>query len=104
MADYAGDILWALAALLGFGLILPRASTWTVALLAMAFSLLIEVGQLYHAPWIDSIRRTTLGRRIAKSKSNSFTQRRGGLAENAEKTNTVRVFSAFSSLPFANSA
>ena len=22
---------------------------------------LVEVGQLYHAPWIDSIRRTTLG-------------------------------------------
>jgi Protein of unknown function (DUF2809) len=24
----------------------------------------VEVGQLYHAPWIDSIRRTTLGRPI----------------------------------------
>ena len=45
----------------GIGLVLPRASTWTVALLAMAFSVLIEVSQLYHAPWIDSIRRTTLG-------------------------------------------
>jgi hypothetical protein len=29
--------------------------------LAMAFSVLIEVGQLYHAPWIDTIRRTTWG-------------------------------------------
>ncbi|MDB5351764.1 MAG: hypothetical protein JWN86_3011 [Planctomycetota bacterium] len=61
VADYAGDILWALAAFLGIGLILPRASTWKVAFLAMAFSVMIEVGQLYHAPWIDSIRRTTLG-------------------------------------------
>ena len=61
LADYAGDTLWALAAFLGFGLILPRASTWTVAFLAMSFSVIIEVGQLYHAPWIDSIRRTTLG-------------------------------------------
>ena len=61
VADYAGDTLWALAAFLGIGLILPRASTWTVALLAMAFSVIIEVGQLSHAPWIDSIRRTTLG-------------------------------------------
>lgn len=61
LATYAGDALWALVAFLGIGLIVTRASTWTVALLAMAFSVIIEVGQLYHAPWIDSIRRTTLG-------------------------------------------
>jgi hypothetical protein len=61
IAAYAGDTLWALAAFLGFGLIFPRASTRTVALLAMAFSIAIELSQLYHAPWIDSIRHTTLG-------------------------------------------
>ena len=38
IAAYAGDTLWALAAFLGIGLVLPRASTRTVALLAMAFS------------------------------------------------------------------
>ena len=61
VAAYAGDTLWALVAFLGIGLLLPRASTWRVALLAMSFSVLIEVSQLYHAPWIDSIRSTTLG-------------------------------------------
>jgi hypothetical protein len=61
VAAYAGDTLWALAAFLGFGLLLPRASTARVALLALAFSFLIEASQLYHAPWIDSIRGTTLG-------------------------------------------
>jgi hypothetical protein len=61
VAAYAGDTLWALVAFLGIGLLLPRASTWWVAALAMSMSVLIEVGQLYHAPWIDSIRRTTLG-------------------------------------------
>ena len=61
IAAYAGDTLWALAAFLGIGLILPRASTRTVAMLAMAFSVAIELSQLYHAPWIDSIRHTTLG-------------------------------------------
>jgi hypothetical protein len=61
VAAYAGDTLWALAACLGIGLILPRFSTWRVAVLALLFSLLIEVSQLYHALWIDSIRRTTLG-------------------------------------------
>jgi Protein of unknown function (DUF2809) len=61
IATYGGDTLWALAVLLGVGLVLPRASTRTIALLAMAFSVAIEISQLYHAPWIDSIRQRTLG-------------------------------------------
>jgi hypothetical protein len=61
IAAYAGDTLWALAAFLGFGLVLPRASTRTITILAMVFSVAIELSQLYHAPWIDSIRQTTLG-------------------------------------------
>jgi hypothetical protein len=61
IAAYAGDTFWALAAFLGFGVILLRASTLRVALLAMAFSVAVELSQLYHAPWIDSIRHTTLG-------------------------------------------
>ena len=61
IAAYAGDTLWALAAFFGFGVILPRASTLRVAFLAMSFSVAVEVSQLYHAPWIDSIRHTTLG-------------------------------------------
>ena len=38
-----------------------QASTWKIGCLAMAFSVVIELSQLYHAPWIDSIRHTTLG-------------------------------------------
>jgi hypothetical protein len=40
---------------------LPRASTWRIALLSLGFSIVVEVCELYHAPWIDSIRTTTLG-------------------------------------------
>jgi hypothetical protein len=61
IAAYAGDTLWALAAFLGIGLVLSRQSTWMVAVMAMTFSVLIEVSQLYHAPWIDSIRHTRVG-------------------------------------------
>jgi len=61
IATYAGDTLWALAAFFGFGVLLPKASIQTIAILAMAFSVAIEFSQLYHAPWIDSIRQTTLG-------------------------------------------
>jgi hypothetical protein len=61
IAAYAGDTLWASAAFFGFGLILRRVSTQTIAALTITFSILIEVSQLYHAAWIDSIRQTTLG-------------------------------------------
>jgi hypothetical protein len=61
IAAYAGDTLWALAAFLGIGLFLHRASTLRVALVAMAFSVAVELSQLYHAPWIDSLRQTTVG-------------------------------------------
>jgi hypothetical protein len=62
VAAYAGDTLWATAAFLGIGLLLPGAPTWRVATMALALSAAVEASQLYHAPWIDSIRRTTLGR------------------------------------------
>jgi Protein of unknown function (DUF2809) len=61
IAAYAGDSLWALAAFLGIALVLPQASTRTIAILAMTFSVAVEISQLYHAPWIDSIRNTTPG-------------------------------------------
>jgi hypothetical protein len=61
IASYAGDTLWALALFLFLGLLLPRMATGGVAALALAGSLLVEVSQLYHAPWIDSVRRTTIG-------------------------------------------
>jgi hypothetical protein len=61
VAAYAGDTSWALALFLGLGLILPRITTGRIAALALLGSLLVEVSQLYHAPWIDSLRQTKLG-------------------------------------------
>ncbi len=61
IAAYAGDTLWALATFLGIGMLRPSLSTRGAAILALLFSLAIELSQLYHVPWIDSIRATTLG-------------------------------------------
>ena len=58
---YAGDTLWALALFLFLALLLPRKRTTTLALLALALAFTVEVSQLYHAPWIDSLRGTRLG-------------------------------------------
>jgi hypothetical protein len=61
VASYGGDTLWALALFLFLGLILPRLTTGRAAALALGISFLVELSQLYHAPWIDSVRHTTVG-------------------------------------------
>ena len=67
LGKYPGDALWALVVFLGFGFWFRRAPTVVVALAAFAFSVAIEVSQLYHAPWIDSVRATLPGRLILGS-------------------------------------
>ena len=62
LSNNGGDALWALMVFVGFGFLLPRASTMTLALLALAFSWGIEFSQLYRAPWIDAIRATLPGK------------------------------------------
>jgi threonine/homoserine efflux transporter RhtA len=61
LAKYADDALWALMVFLGIAVVLPVQSTEAVADLAIAVSCAVESGQLYHAPWLDAVRRTTLG-------------------------------------------
>ena len=58
---YVGDVLWALMVFFGLAFVFRRWSTRAVAVIALAFSFMIEISQLYHAPWIDSLRNTTLG-------------------------------------------
>lgn len=58
---YLGDTLWALMIYLMIAFLLPRQSIVKVAVLSLAFCFIIEISQLYHAPWIDAIRSTRLG-------------------------------------------
>ena len=60
----AGDILWATMVFLLCGLLFPRLSTLRIALFAAVFSLGIELGKFYHAPWLDTVRATTFGRLV----------------------------------------
>lgn len=61
IVEYAGDTLWALAAFIGIGFLLPKGNTLPVASLALLFSYAIETSQLYQAPWIQQVRHTLLG-------------------------------------------
>lgn len=56
-----GDALWATTAYFIISAIAPQARWWRRAGVALAFSYAIEISQLYHQPWIDHIRATTLG-------------------------------------------
>jgi hypothetical protein len=60
-AKYAGDALWALMVFVGVGLVFRGWTTLAIAGLAAAVSCMVEFSQLYHAPWLDAVRRTTLG-------------------------------------------
>ena len=58
---YAGDALWAMMVYWFAAIALPRARARTLATIAYGVSLAVELSQLYHAPWIDSIRAARLG-------------------------------------------
>lgn len=58
---WIGDVLWATTAYFIVSAIAPWADRWRRGAVALAFSYVIEVSQLYHQPWIDHIRQTTLG-------------------------------------------
>lgn len=61
MAPYIGDTLWAMMIYFGFRFLFPKLEIIKSFYIAITFSFLIEISQLYKADWINSIRQTTLG-------------------------------------------
>jgi hypothetical protein len=59
-----GDALWACAVFVLVAILRPRWSTFVITAVSLAISYSVEFSQIYHAPWIDSIRSTWLGRMI----------------------------------------
>ena len=61
VAAYAGDTLWTAMVYACLIFLWPRLSIRQAASLSLAFSFLIELSQLYQAPWIDAVRAHRLG-------------------------------------------
>lgn len=61
ISTYSGDVLWAMMVFFIIAFIFNKKSTIFIISWVIIFSYSIEISQLYHAPWIDSIRNTTLG-------------------------------------------
>ncbi len=56
VTDNAGDVLWALALFAFVRLLLPRIALGWILLLTLDISLLVEISQLWHPPFLDAIR------------------------------------------------
>ena len=54
VAEYAGDTLWVLMLFLLVSTLLAGRPILTRAAISLALAFLVEISQLYHAPWIDS--------------------------------------------------
>lgn len=67
LGKYPGDALWATMVFAGLAFLKPQASTARLAILAFAISCAVELSQLYQAPWLTSIRGTTLGHLVLGS-------------------------------------
>lgn len=61
IAEYAGDTLWAILVFLVISALRPSARLPLRGAMALGIAILVEISQLYHAPWIDGIRATTIG-------------------------------------------
>lgn len=61
LKQYAGDTLWAMMVYWGCAFLLINRTFFTRSICALGFAWFIEFLQLYHAPWIDAIRKTTFG-------------------------------------------
>lgn len=61
MQKGVGDALWTTMVFLLLALWRPTAPTLRLGTEALIISFADELSQMYHAPWIDSIRATTIG-------------------------------------------
>jgi hypothetical protein len=58
---YPGDVLWAQMVYWCVCFVAPAATIVRVSSCALAISCVVELGQLYQAPWIRNFRATTIG-------------------------------------------
>jgi hypothetical protein len=61
VGEYGGDVLWAALVFYLASAVLAGRPLMRRALTALLVAAAVEFSQLYHAAWIDRLRRTTLG-------------------------------------------
>ena len=61
IAPFVGDMFWAMMIYFGFRFLLPKLDFLKSFNIALIFSFIIEISQLYQSDWINTIRQTTIG-------------------------------------------
>ncbi|MDK2562413.1 DUF2809 domain-containing protein [Romboutsia sedimentorum] len=61
IAPFVGDMLWAMMVYFGFRFLFPKLELLKSFNIAIIFTFIIEISQLYQSDWINTIRDTTLG-------------------------------------------
>ena len=61
ITEHAGDAIWTALVYCCISACSPNSKVITMISLTLGFAFCVEFSQLYHAPWLDSIRDTTLG-------------------------------------------
>ena len=65
--DMLGDALWAMMIFGWIGVLAPDARLSIRSSAALAICVAVELSQLYRDPWLDEIRRTTIGHLVLGS-------------------------------------
>lgn len=61
VVKYGGSILWGGMVYLLMAMLIRGLATWTLAGLAVALAVAVELSRLHHTPWMDAFRLTTAG-------------------------------------------
>lgn len=64
---WVGDLLWSTMVFFLVSVCRPSGGRWRCGAVALAISYLVEASQLYHRPWLDSIRGTAAGHLVLGS-------------------------------------
>jgi uncharacterized membrane protein len=58
---FMGDIFWAMMVFFILAFMLDNKSSYYILVLSIIITYIIEITQLYHRPWIDNFRSTSIG-------------------------------------------
>lgn len=72
LGKYPGDVLWATMLFFGLGVIIHRLATVRLAVLTLTLASTVEISQLYHAEWIDTIRGNYFGHLVLGSSFSAY--------------------------------
>ncbi|WP_349017034.1 DUF2809 domain-containing protein [Bradyrhizobium sp. Arg237L] len=61
VVKYGGSLLWGTMVFFLVAIAAPGWSRWTVASIALAIAVAVELFRLVHTPWLDAFRLTTAG-------------------------------------------